>query len=162
MTHAHTIAALAPGSAAKAAGFTLVELMVVLVIVGLMGTVVVMTAPGSDGLARDADTLAARLMHARDEAILGTRAVQVTVDATGYRFARQSFSQWQPLDDRPFQPVRWKEGIRPLLGQDRERVVFHFDPAGGSRATEAILSRDGRQLRVMVDVAGEVTVDATH
>src|SRR3546814_6836215 len=56
-------------------GFTLVELMVVLVIVGLMGAAVVLTAPDdSRTLVREADTFAARLVHAGEEAIQIGRA----------------------------------------------------------------------------------------
>src|SRR3546814_1140364 len=59
-------------------GFTLVELMVVLVIVGLMGAAVVLTAPDdSRTLVREADTFPARLVHAGEEAILTPRVVQV-------------------------------------------------------------------------------------
>src|SRR3546814_10894834 len=79
-------------------GFTLVELMVVLVIVGLMGAAVVLTAPDdSRTLVREADTFAARPVHAGEEAILTARVVQVTVDAHGYAFARHSFGQWQEI-----------------------------------------------------------------
>src|SRR3546814_2597749 len=48
-------------------GFTLVELMVVLVIVGLMGAAVVLTAPDdSRTLVREADTFAARLVRSEE------------------------------------------------------------------------------------------------
>src|SRR3546814_12322448 len=90
-----------PRRARACTGFTLVELMVVLVIVGLMGVAVVLTAPGdANTLAREADTLAARLLRAREEAILTTRPVQVVVDARGYSFERQSFGQWQRPEER--------------------------------------------------------------
>ena len=142
-------------------GFTLVELMVVLVIVGLMGMAVVLTAPGDrDTLARDADTLAARLVHAQEEAILTTRAVQVVVDADGYRFSRQSLGKWQPLDDGPFAPVAWAEGTTAMLAGERGQVSFRFDPTGGGRAERVRLARNGRQFEVAVDAAGEVRVDA--
>lgn len=140
-------------------GFTLVELMVVLVILGLAGVAVVLTAPG-DGrrLALEADTLAARLVRAQEEAILTTRAVQVMVDAGGYTFARQDFGDWQPLDDGPFGPVTWSEGTA-LVGDADHRVSFRFDPAGGARTGEVQLQRDGQKVRVAVDAAGAVVVD---
>src|SRR3546814_3990123 len=66
----------------------------------LMGAAVVLTAPDdSRTLVREADTFAARLVHVGEEAILTVRVVQVMVDAHGYAFARQSFGQWQALDE---------------------------------------------------------------
>jgi len=143
------------------AGFTLVELMVVLVIVGLMGVAVVLTAPGdADTLTREADTLAARLLRAQEEAILTTRAVQVVVDTQGYSFERQDFGQWQPLHEGPFEPVAWAEDTTALLDDRREQVSFRFEPTGGGRETQVLLGRHDRQLRIRVDAAGEVGVDA--
>ena len=135
--------------------------MVVLVIVGLMGVAVVLTAPGdANTLSREADTLAARLVRAQEEAILTTRAVHVVVDAGGYSFARQSFDQWQPLDEGPFEPVAWIEGTTAVFDGKREQVSFRFDPTGGGRDEQVRLARNGQQLRVAVDAAGEVKVDA--
>lgn len=135
--------------------------MVVLVIVGLMGLAVVLTAPGDDGtLAREADTLAARLVRAQEEAILTTRAVQVVVDARGYAFARQGFGLWQPLDEGPFEPVEWAEGTAVVFDGNREQVSFRFEPTGGGRGEQVRLMRNDQQLQVSVDAAGEVKVDA--
>ncbi len=142
-------------------GFTLVELMVVLVIVGLMGAAVVLTAPDdSRTLVREADTFAARLMHASEEAILTARVVQVTVDAHGYAFARQSFGQWQALDEGPFEPVAWMEGTTPVLDGRQVQASFRFEPTGGSAQQRVRLARNGRQVEVAVDASGEVQVHA--
>ncbi|MGQ4658973.1 GspH/FimT family pseudopilin [Lysobacter sp. F6437] len=146
---------------ARLRGFTLVELMVVLVIVGLMGVAVVLTAPGdANSLSREADTLAARLVRAQEEAILTTRVVQVVVDAHGYSFHRQSFGEWQPLDEGPFEPIAWAEGTTAMLDGKREQVSFRFEPTGGGREEQVRLTRNDQQLRVGVDAAGEVKVDA--
>ncbi len=152
-----------PAPALPPHGFTLIELLVVLVIVGLAGAAVVLTAPGDeDRLAREADTLAARLLRAREEAVLGNRAVQVRVSGGGYDFARQDFDAWQPLREGPFRPVRFADGIRARLpsATRQAQVSFRFDPTGGGQAREIVLERFDRSVRVATDDSGEVSVDA--
>ncbi|OHE86328.1 MAG: type II secretion system protein GspH [Lysobacterales bacterium RIFOXYD1_FULL_69_11] len=132
-------------------GFTLVELMVVLFIVGLMGAAVMLTAPGEgDVLARDADTLATQLVRAQEEAILGTRAIQVVVDAAGHRVERQDFDRWDALDDAPFRSVEWTPGTTPAFEGAADRVTFRFDESGGARVASVALQRDGRRVRIGV------------
>lgn len=148
---------------ASARGFTLVELLVVLVIVGLAGTAVVLTAPGDgDTLAREADTLAARLLRAREEAVLAGRGVQVRVTSAGYDYMRQDFDQWRPLHEGPFRPARFAEGTRarmPAPGP-QAHVTFAFDLIGGNRPQAVVLEHLERRVRVAIDATGEVSVDA--
>src|SRR3546814_20686015 len=62
----------------KSLGFTLVELMVVLVILGLASAAVVMTIPDpGGGLRADMQRFAARLSAARDRAIVAARPLHV-------------------------------------------------------------------------------------
>lgn len=141
-------------------GFTLVELMVVLFIVGLMGAAVMLTAPGEgDVLARDADALATRLVRAQEEAILGTRAVQVVVDTAGHRVERQDFDRWEALDDAPFSAAAWTPGTAPALEGAAERVTFLFDESGGARVAAVTLHRDGQHLRVGVGDDARIHVE---
>jgi len=148
---------------ARPAGFTLVELMVVLVILGLAGVAVVLTAPGGGRqLALDADGFAAHLVRAQEEAVLTNRPVQVSADADGYAFARQDLGEWLPLHEGPFQPVAWSDGTVPTLPTGEARVSFRFDPTGGGRAARIQLRGDDGAVEVSVDDAGGVAVDAAH
>lgn len=149
--------------AAKTHGFTLVELLVVLVVIGLAGTAVVLTAPGDgDLLAREAETLAARLLRAREEAVLAGRGVQVRVTRTGYDYARQDFEAWRPLHEGPFRASRFADGTRALVAASgpQARVSFAFDPIGGNRPQAVVLEHMERRVRVSIDATGEVSVDA--
>ena len=156
----HGVARTATGFRPHTQGFTLVELMVVLFIVGLLGAAVMLTAPGEgDVLARDADALATRLVRAQEEAILGTRAIQVVVDAAGHRLERQDFDRWEALDEAPFQAVAWTPGTAPAFDGAAERVTFRFDESGGARVAAVALQRDGQRTRVGVGDDARIHVE---
>ena len=144
----------------RARGFTLVELMVALAVIGLAGAAVALTLPSTDdALVKETQTFAARLAHARDEAILGMRTVEVAVTARGYGFSRRRFDGWQPLDGRAFAAVDWAPGTQPQLPRRDARMSFRFDPTGAAEPGSLVLLREGRRMQVTVDGGGEVTVD---
>ncbi len=153
----------APAGAARsrAAGFTLVELLVVLTIIGLAGVAVVMTAPTDDPLLRQGERFAAHLALARDEAILGTRMIEVTATAQGYGFTRQHFGDWQALQQKPFGNVLWEDGIAPVLPRDSDPLTFHFDPTGASLPQSITLGDARRTVEVSADAAGKVAIHAS-
>jgi general secretion pathway protein H len=141
-------------------GFTLVELMVALAVIGLAGAAVVMTLPaGEDVLAGEADAFGARLAHARDEAILGMRTVEVGATAQGYEFRQRRFNGWQPLDGKAFAAVAWQPGTRPLLARGHDRASVRFDPTGASDPTTLVLQREDRRARITIGGGGEVDID---
>ncbi|WP_394004709.1 GspH/FimT family pseudopilin [Luteimonas sp. WGS1318] len=141
------------------AGFTLIELLVVLVVIGLASTAVALTLPdGNAGFHRQADQFGLHLKHARDEAILGGRAMQVSVDAGGYRFSRRDFGRWQPLDDAPFSARPWADGVIAVLPERRGQLNVRFDATGAAEPQRLRLARDGLHAEIVVDAAGTVRV----
>lgn len=145
--------------ARRRGGFSLVETMVATALLGLAATAVVLTLPDPRGrLDREAERLAARLSLARDEAVLGGRAVAVRLDAQGYGFLRRSGGEWAALDAAPFSPIRWGEDVRPVLN-GAESLVVAFDPVGAAEPVRLRLERDGRGLGLSVDAFGEVRLD---
>lgn len=139
-------------------GFSLVEMMVVLLVMGLLATVAVLTIPGNERKLRsEAELFAARTVAARDEAIVGARPISLVVSEGGYYFERRSEGQWQQLPGKGFDLTAWNEGTSVSAG--RQRVVFDSLGLASSDATVR-LTRDGSALVVHVRRDGKVTLDA--
>lgn len=145
----------------RRAGFTLVELMVVLVIMGLLATAVILTLPDSKiSLAQESARFAARLLRAREESLLVNRQVRVSVSSSDYRFDIRDGRDWRPLDKAPFAPMAWAEDTR-VSQQGGEGAVV-FEPTGQASGAEFTLGRRAAGFVVSVDVAGNVAVHAAR
>lgn len=140
-------------------GFTLVELMVVLAILGLAATAVVLTIPGEERTVRsEADRLAARLAAARDVAVIEGRSISVNFAPSGYGFERRIDGAWQPLPGRAFEQRSWPKGIRFVAGDGRAAARVRFDRIGTSPTPQAVVlsGGDAREI-VRISAMGEVS-----
>ena len=139
-------------------GFSLVEMLVVLMIMGLLAGMAVLTLPGDERKLRsEAERFAARTLAARDEAIVGSRPVSLVVSEQGYYFERRSEGQWQPLPGRGFDLTAWDDATTVSTG--RQRVVF--DSLGLASSAAAVrLGRGDQALVVQIRRDGKVTLDA--
>jgi general secretion pathway protein H len=149
------------------AGFTLVELLVVVVILGLAGAAVVLTLPDPrPSVAAEAERFAAVLTRAREEAVLTNRAFEVRIDAEGYAFRTRDWAEWRPVAERPFDPRRWEEAttvtVRTAGAGEAVQGAVVFDPTGVTEAATVVLRRDRSGARVAVTPSGEVSVDAAR
>ena len=137
-------------------GFTLIELMVVITIIGVMAAAVIWVFPDPRGsLSGEAERFAARALAVRDEAVIGSRETSLIVGTTGYRFERRARGQSLPLTEKPFAPQAWTAGTAAALPRET-RVTF--DPTGLASAPLSLrLVRDGAQ--VVVDIATDGTIN---
>ncbi len=139
-------------------GFTLVELMMVVAILGLAAGAVVLSVPDPrPSVAADAERFAARLSRARDEAVLSNRPVAVEATSTGYGFSVFDGADWTPLTDGPFGTEAWMSGTIVTPANGPVRVVF--DPTGVADPATLTLARDRNSRTVTVDGAGEVRIN---
>lgn len=142
-------------------GFTLIELMVVLTIIGFVSAAVVLAMPDPRGrVIEDADRFAARIAAARDEAVVTARPMGVWVSASGYGFQRREGGAWVAIDDKPFRSTDWKAGTRALVGRDGRQQIG-FDGTGlPTDPLTMTLASEGEHVTVTVDMAGKVMVGA--
>ena len=129
-------------------GFTLVELMVVIAILGLAATALVLAIPDPGGsLQAEAERFAARALAARDAAIVDSRAVTLQVGAGGYDVASRRGGQWRSVH------YDWAASTQ-VAPSGRVR----FDPTGLADPMSLTLRRGKRRVAIEIGHDGEVRV----
>jgi general secretion pathway protein H len=132
-------------------GFTLVEMMVVIVILGLIAGVAVLALPEPGGGVRaEAERFAARASAAREAALINARATAVSVDPASYAVSESGGGEWRELAR-----YEWEAGTRPDLAGPA-RIVF--DPTGVSDPLELTLRRAERTALVRISADGDISI----
>ncbi len=136
------------------AGFTLVEMMVVLVIVGLLAAAAVLAMPEpGGGLRVEAETFAARAKAAQETALIESRATSLQVGPAGYAVARSRDGAWQEVGR-----FVWEDGTQPDLATGQQlRTVF--DSTGTADPLELTLRRGDRRVRIEIGGDGEIKIE---
>ena len=139
-------------------GFTLVELLAVLAVIGLASAAVVVTMPDPRGSVRgEAERLAARVDAARDMAIVDARGMALVVRSTGYGFEQQRRGGWVPVSDAPLEHRAWPDDVSVrFVGNGAGRVAF--DEMGSGDPATITLSRGDERVSVRLDATGAVRV----
>ena len=140
-------------------GFTLVELMVVVAILGVATTAVALNMRDPAGSVRnEAEAFAARTSALRDAAIIEGRDMAVAIGPQSYRFERRLDGRWMAMTEKPFAPVRWDAKTRANTTANGDlRIVF--DPTGlPSEPAKVSLLHNDTALGVSIDAEGAVHV----
>ena len=115
----------------KQSGFTLVEIMVVLVVLGLFAGMGILTLGQSDHLILESE--AKRLFEvvklAQEEAIMHGSEIGLTVQADKYYFSRLQENKWLKLtDDQQLGEHKIAGGIDLELRIEDDQVIHLSDP----------------------------------
>lgn len=159
----------APDAPGADAGFSLIEALLVIMILGLTAGAVMLAAPGPDRAARDAATsFAARTLAASDESVLRNRTVALVLTSEGYGFAQQEASGWLRIADTPALAFRrWPEGVDvrlergEALGQEvlgQSPYAVQFDAMGSATPAAFVFSAAGANWEVEIDGEGRARV----
>lgn len=149
-------------------GFTLIEVLVVLVIIGIMvGLVGVRLMPDDDRvLANEVQRLALLLEQTRDQAVVSGEPIAFTVEQGGYRFwALNEDNQWVPRSgDDLLKDRSLASGVRLLALRVNqasleagERLLFL--PSGSSAPFTVDLALNAAHTRIRGDSLGRVRVE---
>lgn len=132
------------GTARAESGFTLVEMLIVLVIIGVAAGAVALSVGSvtrAPSVETEARRLATRLQAAADDAMLGDRLVAFTVEEHGYGFANVVGKQLVPRTDDAFGYHQLPTGMVVTLSA-RPPVLLGVD---GSGMPMAAIVESGKQ-----------------
>ena len=136
-------------SQAKTTGFTLLEVMIVVVIVALlMSAVVPMVQRSSDDRLKEAvDRFTALVKLAQDESILQSRQLGLSIKEESYSFLQQEGEGWITFEEGPFRKRQLSGGTK---------ITFFLDDTDVSLA-EGVVKPKEIKPQVYILSSGEMT-----
>jgi general secretion pathway protein H len=136
------------------AGFTLVELTVAILIIGIAAAALVLSLPDSaDRPARVAQRLAARALAARDLAIITGRPVRLTAVDGGLVTTLATAAGWQAPPDAALARTALPAGL--TISADPAGPI-EFDATGLATPARLVIAGKGDAAAVTIDAAGGV------
>jgi len=142
----------------RARGFTLLEMLVVLLIAGLLVSLASLSLtrnPRTD-LHEEAQRLALLFESAGDEAQVRARPIAWSPTAHGFRFDEETGDGWRPLRDDLLGPRQWEGGVTG--------VAISYPGGDDTQANRLIFGTEAVDVPVQVTLfsaAGRATIVGT-
>ena len=137
----------------RRAGFTLIEILVVIALLGIAAAVVALSVSGSDSrlLREETARLGALFRIAQDEARITGRTLVWEADVTGYRFRMLDEEGARDWSDDILRQRAWPFPVRSI---DGGRIVFGREPLLDPATVH--ITTDLRETRLVLDALGNL------
>lgn len=158
-----------PLARARTRGFTLLEILVVVLIIGItLGMVVLAVRPNPEHrLTEEAQRFAALVKLLGDEAIVRSTEMAIEVAPHSYRFLTLTADGWQPYEDDVFKTHELPKTMDLDLSLDGQAIRFGSDDdqaepriyvlSSGERTAFEVTFRSTDAAGDAVQVSGDVT-----
>ncbi len=163
-------------SVAYKAGFSLLELLIVVLIIGIVSSMAVLYIDTAhERLKSEVQVLVQLITMSRDQAIITGKPMAVTFEETEYYFSQWDGKQWQRLNKKPFRGKKIDPHFKLLLVKTadintpaallkklfaRKNNQVYFLPVGETEAFYLeIKTQSNEKYRINVSFMGEISVD---
>jgi type II secretion system protein H len=135
----------------KINGFSLIELLTVLVIIGIIASLTRLAIPNSEKRSWENETqqLVSVLNQANEESILLGVSFEVVIDDQGWRFYQTNARQERVLMNDVFSPKRWD---KPVLITGRN--TFSIGDLSQNQGIEISLKRNDFSVKLLREPSG--------
>ncbi len=151
-----------PARSHHEAGFTLVEILAVLIIIGLMSAVVILSIPRPDSpLKKQAQLMTGHINQLAQNGIISGRVGAVGISKDGYALYNYQDQDWHEIISG-----EWDRGSRVRFKRENKNLelpkeitpIILFQPTGLSTAFELSLSDGGAQYIISGQGDGRVAL----
>lgn len=122
------------------AGYTLIEVMVVIAIMALLTSIVIPYLPvdKTKQLLATADRFKLQISYAQSQSILQSQDMGLMLTEAGYQFVQRAPEAWQPVDDEGIPPVKLDNFLTQQLFIEEVEYLSE-EPLGDEPVAPAVL-----------------------
>ena len=158
---------LAPGPSKRVRGFTLLELLVVMVVISIATSLVIIQGTPGDShyLTAQARKLSQLLRIAQQQALLKSQEIRFFVTDNDYHFEHLTGSRWEPVQDEPLLRARpWDTkplSVR-LYNSGEETTFLSIQPTLGLINQQIQLQKNHTQITISSRASGQFVLSKTQ